>query len=204
MKLQQVTAVSALVIAAMGVGAGTAYADPVPPPEVRYQTAIGTGGRSVETVLDSGIFRRSTSGKSVDVVDNAGITVERIPLVYAVDGAEYTISPSIDRDNRRLTLTPSAPTAGALAPRTAIEQEVDDNGTAYGNMIRQLEVGWSDGAPSASIGAGIGAVVGCLLFLISACIPGAVLGGALGGYSGLVGANPALEPAVFEYVRTIG
>lgn len=207
MKLQQVTAISALVIAAMGVGAGTAYAGPVPPSNVRYQTAIGMNGRSIETVLDSGVFRLGTSGHSVDVVNNSGVTVDRIPLVYAVDGAQYAIAPSIDRNSRRLILTPVAPTVGTLARtaiRTAIEQQVGDNGTAYSNLIRQVEIGWLDGAPSASVGAGVGAVVGCMLFLISACIPGAVLGGALGGYSGLVSANPELEPAVFEFVDTLG
>lgn len=135
MKLHKGTTLSILVIATMGIGAGTSYAAPPPPDDttVTYQTP-----------------------------DNPD------------------------------------PLSGVLAPHEVYSQ------SAYENMVTQFEIGWMGGGNvNANIGAGIGAVVGCVLFIFVGCIPGAAIGGAVGAISGSTNANPALEPAFWEFVRTL-
>ncbi|RVW05208.1 hypothetical protein [Rhodococcus xishaensis] len=198
MKLHKTAAVSVLAIAALGVASGTAYAEPGAPPApgpIGYQTQIGPNGASLETVLDAGTFR--VAGNVVDVVDPAGSTAEVIPLSYQVAGTTVPLVPSID--GNKLTLTPEIPVQAVAAL-----QNVDAQQDAYNNMIREIEQGWfNGGAMGAQIGAGVGAVVGCVLFLFVGCIPGAMIGGAIGAFNGISTANPAVQPAIFDYIATL-
>ncbi|MGF7124592.1 hypothetical protein AB4Z09_06635 [Rhodococcus sp. TAF43] len=198
MKLHRTAAVSVLAIAALGVATGTAYAEPGPPPSpgvIHYQTQIGSNGTSLDTVLDAGTFR--VAGNVVDVVDPAGATVGTIPLTYPVAGTDISLVPSVD--GSRLTLTPAVPAQGVAALHN-----VDARQDAYDNMVRQIEQGWFNGGQmSAQIGAGVGAVVGCVLFLFVGCIPGAAIGGAIGAATGITNNNPAVQPAVFDFIATL-
>ncbi|WP_433606229.1 hypothetical protein [Prescottella agglutinans] len=198
MKLHKTAVVSVLAIAALGVASGTAYAEPGAPPTpgpIHYRTQIGANGTSLETVLDAGTFR--VAGNTVDVVDPTGATVGTIPLTYPVAGTTVPLVPSIDRG--RLTLTPEIPAQGVGALH-----DVDARQDAYDNMVRQIEQGWfNGGAMNAQIGAGVGAVVGCVLFLFVGCIPGAAIGGAIGAATGITNANPAVQPAIFDFIATL-
>lgn len=198
MKLHKTAAVSVLAIAALGVATGTAYAEPGSPPvggAVNYQTRIGPGGTALETVLDAGTFR--VAGNAVNVVDPGGTTVGTVPLTYAVAGTAIPLNPSVD--GNRLTLTPEIPAQGVSALHN-----VDARQDAYDNMVRQIEQGWyNGGAMNAQIGAGVGAVVGCVLFLFVGCIPGAMIGGAIGAVTGITNNNPAVQPAIFDFVETL-
>ncbi|WP_242676748.1 hypothetical protein [Rhodococcus sp. ABRD24] len=198
MKLHRTTAVSVLAIAALGVATGTAYAEPGPPAgpgAIHYQTQIGANGTSLDTVLDSGTFR--VAGNGVEVVDPEGATVGAIPLTYQVAGVDVPLIPSVD--GSRLTLTPAIPAQGVAALHN-----VDARQDAYDNMVRQIEQGWfNGGAMNAQIGAGVGAVVGCVLFLFVGCIPGAAIGGAIGAVTGITNNNPAVQPAVFDFIATL-
>ncbi|RVW04537.1 DUF456 domain-containing protein [Rhodococcus spongiicola] len=198
MKLHKTAAVSVLAIAALGVASGTAYAEPGAPPTpvpIGYQSQIGPNGTSLETVLDAGTFR--VAGNVVDVVDPAGSTAGVIPLTYQVAGTTVPLVPSID--GNRLTLTPAIP-----AQTVAALQNVDAQQDAYSNVIEQMEQGWfNGGSMGAQIGAGVGAVVGCVLFLFVGCIPGALIGGAIGAFNGISTANPAFQPALFDYIATL-
>ncbi|MFD4366839.1 hypothetical protein [Rhodococcus sp. NPDC058521] len=198
MKFNRVTALAALLIATLCVGFGTAYAAPTQTASqaVVSTTSVGADGRSVNTVLDSGTF--AVNGAAVDILDDAGAWVGSVPLRYSLAGAEFAIDPMITDNGRYLTLTPTTtPVAGALNL-----QNVDRN-SAYTNMINQIEIGWvNGGATSAGVGAGIGAVVGCIFFLFVGCIPGAGIGGAIGAVTGINNANPAVTPAIFEFIGT--
>lgn len=196
MKLNRVPVLAVMLIAALGVGTGTSYADPPPVSDqsINYRTTLAPDGRSVETAIDAGMFR--LAGATVDVVDDSGTTLTTIPLRYSVAGAEAAIAPLITDDGSRLVLTPDT----SVFP--GLRHDVD-KATAYTNMIKQIEIGWQNGGSmSASIGAGIGAVVGCILFLFVGCIPGAAIGGAIGAYNGINNANPAVTPAIFEFIGT--
>lgn len=196
MRIGKASAVSVLMIAAMGVGTGIAQANPAPP-SVNYQTTVGPDGRSVHTTLDNGTFRIASTGNAIDVVDASGTTLVSLPMAYSTHGTAFPIAAAIDDGGRALTLTPDvADVAGTL-------QNVDARGDAYQNMIVQWQRGWSnDGGVQAGIGTALGAVVGCLLAVVAACIPGAVIGGAIGAAIGAAGANPALGPAAFAFIAT--
>ncbi|MFC9790836.1 hypothetical protein [Rhodococcus sp. NPDC127528] len=201
MKLQKAAVLSVAVVAAMGIGAGTSYANSAPPQgdaTVGYQTSVQPGGRSVATVLDSGAFRLASGGTAVDIVDNGGAQLVRIPLAYGIDGALVPISAAIGGDGRSLTLTPQMPDPAVLGVHPVYSE------TAYQNMVTQIEWGWLHGGQvNANIGAAIGAVVGCVLFLFVGCIPGAAIGATIGAVTGVVNANPAAQPAVFDFLRTL-
>lgn len=203
MRLGKAAAVSVLVIATMGIGTGTVCASPAPPSNagsVNYRTAVGLDGRSVETVLDNGTFRIAESGHGVDVLDGAGTTLLSLPTAYSVRGNVFPISPVIDEAGRRLTLTPDTTNVAASLPL----HDVDARNDAYQNLIRQAQIGWTNGGGmSAGVGTTIGAVVGCILFFFVGCIPGAALGAAIGAFVGVSNANPAFQPAIFELVAKL-
>lgn len=197
MKLHKAAAVSVAVVAALGVGTSTSYAaTPAQgPPEVGYTTSVLPDGHSVATVLDSGAFRPVADGTAVDVVDDAGTALTRVPLAYAVGDALVPISATVGQEGRELVLTPQAPPAGV---RPAYSQ------AAYEKMIAEVEKGWLNGGQlQANTGAAIGLVVGCVLFLFVGCPLGAAIGGTIGAVTGVVDANPAAQPAVFEFLGTL-
>ncbi|MFF0813596.1 hypothetical protein ACFYVR_00295 [Rhodococcus sp. NPDC003318] len=198
MKLHKAAVLSAALVAAMGVGAGNSYASPVPTQgntEVGYQTSVRPDGRSVATVLDSGVFRPVSGGTAVDVVNDAGTALTRIPLAYAVGDTLVPITATIGGGGRELLLTPQAPPIGV---QPAYSQ------AAYQDMIAEIEKGWLNGGQlNANTGAAIGLVVGCVLFLFVGCPLGAAIGGTIGAVTGVVNANPAVQPAVFAFLATL-
>ncbi|UPH36901.1 hypothetical protein GS533_002325 [Prescottella equi] len=168
---------------------------PPAPGAIHYQTQIGANGTSLDTVLDAGTFR--VAGDVVDVVDPAGTTVGTVPLTYRVAGVDVPLVPSVD--GGKLTLTPAIPAQGVSALNN-----VDARQDAYSNMISEIEKGWVGGGQmNAQIGAGVGAVVGCVLFLFVGCIPGAAIGGVIGAATGISNANPAVQPAIFDFIGTL-
>jgi len=195
MKLTKFAATSALVIAAMGVGAGTAYADPAPAPEaVGYAAHID--GRSVVTVLDAGGFRVTSDGKSVEIRNAAGTVLQALPLSYRIGDQEFSIAPLVE--GRTLTLTPE--TDPAKATPADVAQPFDPrNLAALGENLAVFEK-LADGVDSAVtvgslIGTLVGAVIGCVAAgsTIAAC-PAAIATGA--GVGGVVGTIVAGVPVL--------
>ncbi|MGW0176474.1 hypothetical protein ACWDUM_21825 [Rhodococcus sp. NPDC003322] len=198
MKLHKAAVLSVAVVAAMGVGAGNSYASAVPAPgdtQVGYETSVLPGGRSVATVLDSGAFRLAAGGTAVDVVNDAGTALTRVPLAYGVGDDLVPIGATIGQGGRELTLTPQMPPVGV---HPAYSQ------AAYDKMVAEIQKGWLNGGQlNANTGAVIGLVVGCVLFLFVGCPLGAAIGGTIGAVTGVVNANPAVQPAVFEFVASL-
>lgn len=200
MKLQRATALAALLTATLCVGTGTAYAVPArsADPTVHSRTSLSSDGRSVDTAIDSGTFSLSHTAAAVEVSNDAGTTVASIPLRYSVAGTAFTIDPNITEDGRFLRLTPSTTPISGTLDVTKVDRD-----SAYTNLINQIEIGWvNGGAVSTAVGAGIGAVAGCILFLFVGCIPGAGIGAAIGAVTGINNANPAVTPAIFEFLKT--
>lgn len=198
MKLHKAAVLSVAVVAAMGVGAGNSYASEVPAHGdggVGYTTSVLPGGRSVATVLDSGAFRLASGGAAVDVLDDAGTALTRLPLAYRVGDTAVPVSATIGDGGRELTLTPQAPPVGVHPVYSQ---------PAYENMVAQIEKGWLNGGQlQANTGAVIGLVAGCVLFLFVGCPLGAAIGGTIGAVNGIVQANPEAQPAVFEFLATL-
>lgn len=197
MKLQKATVLSVAVVATLCVGTGTSYASTPAPSDagVGYTTSILPDGRSVATVLDSGMFRPTAGGTAVDVLDDAGTPLTTVPLAYALGDALVPISATVEEGGRELILTPQAPPVGV---QPAYSQ------AAYETMIAEIEKGWLNGGQlQANTGAAIGLVVGCVLFLFVGCPLGAAIGGTIGAVTGVVNANPAVQPAVFAFLATL-
>ncbi|AOW94204.1 hypothetical protein BFN03_00405 [Rhodococcus sp. WMMA185] len=200
MKLHRVSALAALLIATLCVGVGTAYADPARVDQtVTSLTSLSPDGRSVDTALDSGAFSLSKTAAAVDITNDSGATLATIPLRYSIAGVQFEIDPVVSDDGRFLSLTPTTtPIAGTLAV-TPVDQD-----TAYANMLNEIEIGWQNGGATATaVGAGIGFVVGCIFFILGGCIPGAAIGAGIGAVTGISNANPAVTPAVFDYLETL-
>jgi hypothetical protein len=185
-----IAVVSTIALATATVSVGTAQADPA---GVGYSTTVTESG-SVHTILDAGAFTLSGDGRSVAVVDDAGTVLTSIPLGYSVDGLVLPIDGIIADDGRSLTMTPQS---------TSLIHPVYSP-AAYDNLVTQIQIGWQNGGSvSGGIGAGIGAVIGCVLFIFVGCIPGAAAGATIGVVNGITGANPAVTPAFFDFVRTL-
>ncbi|RVW09309.1 hypothetical protein EGT67_10920 [Prescottella agglutinans] len=164
MKLTKFAATSALVIAAMGIGAGTAYADPAPAPEaVGYAAHID--GRSVVTVLDAGGFRVTSDGKSVEIRNAAGTVLQALPLSYRIGDQEFSIAPLVE--GRTLTLTPE--TDPAKATPADVAQPFDPTNLAVlGENLAVFEK-LGDGVDTAVT---VGSIVGTLVGAVAGCAIG--------------------------------
>lgn len=202
MRFGRASVVSALVIAALGIGSGVTYANPLPSDSdavTTYQTTVGPEGRTVSTTLQNGTFRIDPSASAVDVLDPAGQTILTLPLAYSVRGMVFPIAAALDSAATTLTLTPDTTNVAAALPL----HDVATTNEAYQNLVRQLEIGWlNGGGMSTGIGAGIGAVVGCIFFFFVGCIPGALIGGAIGAVTGISNANPNFQPAIFDLLAS--
>ncbi|MFD4183831.1 hypothetical protein, partial [Rhodococcus sp. NPDC058514] len=167
---------------------------------INFRTGIGADGMSVDTILDSGLFRMTPAGDSVEAVDTTGAVAGILPLTFTVAGTDYLLIPSIGNDGRALSLTPE------------IVPQVDPVGTEAAGRTRdqaalnayiQAQIGWAAGGwMGASMGAAIGAAVLCVLIPVVGCVPGAMIGTVVGGYMGIAAVNPNFQPAVDEFLDT--
>ena len=202
MKLRKFAATSALVIAAMGVGAGTAYAQPAPAQDgVGYQAHID--GRSVVTVLDAGGFHVTSDGRFVEIRNDAGQVIQTLPLTYRLGDREFSIAPVVE--GRQLTLTPEtdpvkatmADVAGPTLPPLPIDL----------SMLDKLAEGVDSAVTVGSlIGTIIGAGVGCGLAgsTITACPAAIATGAGAGGIIGtIVAAGPVLAYNGWQVYQTM-
>ncbi|GAB2636746.1 hypothetical protein ABI214_17855 [Prescottella soli] len=196
MKLTKFAATSALVIAAMGVGAGTAYADPAPSADAVGYTAH-VDGRSVVTVLDAGGFRVTSDGKFVEIQNAAGTVLQALPLSYRLGDREFSIAPLVE--GRTLTLTPETGPAKAKPADVAQPFIGPTNIAALGDNLAvfdKLAEGLTSAVTVGSlIGTLVGAVIGCVAAgsTIAAC-PAAIATGA--GVGGVVGTIVAGVPVL--------
>ncbi|BCK58577.1 hypothetical protein NWFMUON74_63490 [Nocardia wallacei] len=211
MKFRKFAATSALVIAAMGIGAGTSYAQPatVGNPDIHYTADVVD--KSVVVRTDAGSL--TTDNNQLQVRDNLGNVVAGFPLSYLRDGLEYPIAAAADGANE-VTLTPSVdPAAAHPAPMlhdVASREEMDD---AMSNAGTEFALATGVGT---LVGTVIGLAGGCLLgalvgtpFLvipgwIGGCLTGAALGAPLGAAAGLVTVGGVAGIAVaVEYFNRI-
>lgn len=181
MKLKNLTATSVLVIAALGVGAGTSYAAPAATTQaIGYEAHVD--GRSVVTVLDAGGFHVTSDGKFVEITDDAGTVLHTVPLTYRIGDRDFSIAPLVE--GRQLTLTPEIAPANAVAADVAEPFIGPVNIAALGENLAAFEK-LSEGIDQAItvgslVGTLVGAVIGCAvggtpLALTGIGIPASVL-----------------------------
>ncbi|WP_430334154.1 hypothetical protein [Rhodococcus sp. ACT016] len=158
MKLTKFAATSALVIAAMGIGAGTSYAEPAPVNDpVGYEAHID--GPSVVTVLDAGGFRVTSDGEFVEIQNAAGTVLQTLPLSYRIGDREFSIAPLIE--GRTLTLTPETDPAKAK-PAGVAEPFIGPTNVAaiFGKLGDGIDTAVTVGS---IVGTLVGAVAGCAI-----------------------------------------
>ncbi|MET8426482.1 hypothetical protein [Nocardia sp. NPDC004860] len=184
MKMRKFTGIVALVIAATGVTAGTAYAAPAE----ADNAAINYTGQSTDT----GAIIRTDAGSLV-VEDGVlkikaanGTTVAGTELKFRVDDFEFPIAAEIN--DRTATLTPQFDEAHAVYKPVALPYE--DQAPWKTQYDRELAA-WNRLTSSISAGATLGTLVGGLGGAAVGCIAGGAAGlVATGALATLFGAGP--------------
>ncbi len=193
MNVSKFAATALIAVAATGITAGAAYAEPVPAPApaqseavpsvqgadhgVGYISRLADAGKSVVTTVTGGKFSLDTDGKSVTLADNAGQVVTRFPLTVQPSGEKVEIAAAIDADGSQLTLAPKAATVTA--------KDISSQEWFFAELQR------------ASLGAAVGAVIGGLIGLILGVFP-LIPGAALGAVIGLLvaGGQPLIDSGI--------
>ncbi|MFF0546111.1 hypothetical protein [Nocardia thailandica] len=210
MQIKKFAATSALVIAALGVTAGTAHATPAATdtaPGTAVQTQVLPGINYTASVVDNSVVLRTdagsltTQGTQFQVLDNAGNLVAGLPLTYRKDGLEWPIAAKIE--GNVATLTPSTDPATAhpaemLQPVAAQEIGGADFNTALSTAATQFGLATAVGTLVGTLVGGVlgcvaGAIIGAPLVVptffagpIGLCIAGAGVGIALGAAAGMI------------------
>jgi hypothetical protein len=212
--LRAVTGAAFLVVAALGISAGTAHTAPL---AQRDSFDIGyeahAEGESVVTSIDAGAFRITETREAIEVVDDSGKVVAALPLTIRVGDAVYPID--ADLDGRTVTLTPQVPAGVASSLKSVAQdgfdtqEERDDSALAdfnsylgYATLIGGLIFGVIFGA--------VGLAVGCGLFAVTVigtpvgCLGGLLAGFAAGGLAGTIFVGgAALVILGIQYLVTI-
>lgn len=211
MNLRRLTATAALVIAAMGVTAGTAYADPAPAPAtVGYESKVID--KTVVTTLTGGLFELKDSGKSVDVKDTAGNVIINLPMAYNLDNLQFPILGEIKDAGSKLVMTPTTDRAKAIAQPSLLHNvaSVDENQKAMSAFSSQLGIAMAiGGLVGLTVGAVIGGVLGLLgIFggptVIATVLTGIAVGAGVGSIAGtIVAGGPTLVIAGIDLINTL-
>ncbi|MGK8552871.1 hypothetical protein [Nocardia gipuzkoensis] len=187
MKFEKNTAAVFMAIAAVGVTAATAHAEPAVMEQptavtaggtisgvdhgINYQITVSPVDRVIITTVENGKFEIAQNG-AVVLESGDGAAVTEVPQRYAVDGRSTAIAQHISADGRTMTLT-STPTAEDVAQLKDI--------TSYDRLMEQINKNLPGVVGGAIVG---GIILGvCLPLIWGISIPvGALIGGTIGGY----------------------
>ncbi|RDI66661.1 hypothetical protein DFR76_104411 [Nocardia pseudobrasiliensis] len=182
MRFTKLAATSALVIAALGVSAGTAYADVAPAPvsNSTLQTDILPGIHYNASLVDHSVVVSTDSGSMAardgqfQFLDGSGQVVAALPLSYQRDGLNFPIAAAIDGNTA--TLTPSTDRAQA----TPADKRVPDlryvDATANPNFNQAV----SNLSSEVAIGVAIGTLIGTAIGAGIGCVAGGIVSGLAG------------------------
>ncbi|GEM29700.1 hypothetical protein NN3_07070 [Nocardia neocaledoniensis NBRC 108232] len=159
--------------------------------DVNYQVGLAEDRRAVVTTLDAGRFQLAHDAKVVAITDASGAVIAALPMLVRVGEHSVPLTPAIDADGTRLTLTPVGGTDAPLRDISAQERFFAETQRLQPEIIQ-----------GAAIGAAIGFVLGFPLglFILDfitvpvATVAGAAIG-ALAGYA-MAGGQPAIDTAI--------
>ncbi|MBJ8347599.1 ammonium transporter [Antrihabitans sp. YC2-6] len=204
MRLGKTVAMTAMVVGAMGIASGTAYANPgaSAPDVINFETSIVD--RTIVTTIDAGAFQVRPDGKTIDLLDPAGNSVVNLPLSFSVAGLPFPYLHDVSNGGQTLSLTPdigpidarmlAQPVASLLENQRSQDAFVTefDEATAIGTVI----------------GTALGLVAGCIIGIplvvtligwLGACATGAWLGGMLGM---VIAGGPTIVVAGMDVIQT--
>ncbi|MEC3914949.1 hypothetical protein [Nocardia sp. CDC160] len=215
MQLSKLAATSAMVIAALGVTAGTVHADPAPAPapvpvlpslldgvnQGIDQVAPGIHwnakieGNAVVVDTDKGSL--TTDNGQLQVHDEQGVVVAAVPLSYTVDDLDHPIQATVE--GLRATLVPNTDPAAARPTNLPLHDVTSDRQKSFDDAVgaaaTQFGLATAIGTligtvVGGSLGFVIGGLAGCATtactFAIPAALAGAATGITLGAAAGLV------------------
>ncbi|MEV0249948.1 hypothetical protein AB0H76_25330 [Nocardia sp. NPDC050712] len=183
MLMRKFAATSALLIAAMGVTAGTVNAAPA---DQSSAEAINFSAKATETqsiiTIDAGALVVEDDALKIKAAD--GTTVAGTPLKFQLDDFELPIVADIS--DRTATLTPQLDVSKAVYKPVALPFE---DKAPWKNEYDREQAAWSRLTSTISMGATVGTLVGGLGGAAIGCVLGGILGTtvALGTIVGLFG-----------------
>ncbi|WP_338770586.1 hypothetical protein V7968_08255 [Nocardia vulneris] len=175
MIIKKIATTSALLIAALGVTAGTVHAAPAADEAVHF-TAESVDSTSIiktdagSMVVEDGVFKIKAAN---------GAVVAGAPLTFRVDEFEFPIAADIS--DRTATLTPQLDLSKATYKPVALPFE---DKAPWKNEYDREQAAWSRMTSTISMGATIGTLVGGL--------GGAAVGCVLGGIAGATVASATI------------
>ncbi|MGV9674530.1 hypothetical protein ACWDSJ_04545 [Nocardia sp. NPDC003482] len=185
MKMRKFAATSALVIAALGVTAGTVHAAPAAADVIDFKstttpesTVISTDAGSM--VVEDGVFKI----KAAD-----GTTVAGTELKFRVDDFEFPIAADIA--DHTATLTPRFDTEHAVYKPVALPYEDQAN---WKTPYDREQAAWKRMVDTISMGATIGTLTGGLTGGAVGCVLGGIAGATVAA-AAIVGLFGAFLPA---------
>ncbi|WP_227979275.1 hypothetical protein [Nocardia spumae] len=210
MKLQRLTAVSALVVGALTAGTAAVHADPGPAPApsaIKYSVKLVD--KTVVATLQGGTFRLAEDGRSYAVTDAHGATVVSLPTEIRLADTAIPVKSVIGHDDTVLELTPER-TVTVEHPGSAVRPIASamENHKALNDFDTNFGIATAVGTfLGTAVGAIVGGITGCILglpLLGLGCIPAAVAGAGIGGVLGtIVIGGPALAITGFDVINTL-
>jgi len=184
MKFGKFSTVAFMAIAAVGITAGTANAQPeaTAPAEgvttagveqgIGYQSTLSGDAESVTTTVDNGAFEVADNGNTVSLIAANGAEVSQVPLAFEVAGQSIPMGHAIADDGRSLTLTPEV-SPGDVAELKDI--------SSFDRFIEQANQNLLGMIAGGAIGGFIGGLVGLGIFSLVTGPVGMVTGALVGG-----------------------
>ncbi|MFD4295060.1 ammonium transporter [Rhodococcus sp. NPDC058532] len=216
MKLRKFAVTSMLAVAALGVGAGTSYANPAAEAPETIDWKSNIEGTSVVTTIDAGAFKVSGDGKNIELQDGNGNAVVSLPLAFQLNTLQFPMEQKISEDGKTVTLTPvfdlgkAKPIAGdaTAQPIDGFGLAVKDIASPEENLMAQSTFN-SQLAVATAAGGLIGTIIGAGLGFAGIIGGPAVLvavpaGAAIGGVVGTIAVGgPALIAAGIGLGQTL-
>lgn len=216
MNTRKITVAAVFVIAAMGLGAGTSYADPAATEaaDIGYETKLVDNNKTVLTTIDAGMFEFSSDGRTVDLKDDAGRVVVNMPLSFTAGPLEFPLIHTLTNAGRTLSLTPDADLtkarpAGIKPVASLLENQRAQNAFATQFGLATAVGGFVGTAAGAVIGGILGAAVAaatCVAALacIVTALPLIATGAGVGAVLGTIAVGgPALAIAGTDLIGTL-
>ncbi|WP_280268591.1 hypothetical protein [Nocardia wallacei] len=192
MKLGTFAATALMVVAAVGIAAGTVNASPSTPGReltssgvdqgVDYRATLAEDERTLTTVVDHGRFETTADGSRVLLRSATDAVIAEVPLTFEVKGHRLPVAQQISADGRTLSLTPrvTATDIGEMQP-------IDP----MGRLVTELNKNVVGMVVGGVLGGLIGAVLG-FFFLSWLTGPIGLLVGALAG-GAIMGGQPFID-----------
>ncbi|MTE12134.1 hypothetical protein [Nocardia aurantiaca] len=184
MRLKKFAAVSALVVAAVGVTAGTVNAAPAADDNGAINYAVTTTDTSSILRTDAGSLVNDNGNLEIKAAN--GTVVAKMPLSFRVDDFEFPIAAEIA--DHTATLTPQYDMDHAVYKPVALPYE--DQAPWKSDYDRE-QAAWNRMKDTISTGATIGTLVGGIGGAAVGCVAGVAAGlVATGALAGLFGLGP--------------